>query len=383
MKNAIPIAIALMLAAAGTWYLLREEPVQAPAAGGGFGGSGGGFGGGPRDVPLVEAEAVERGVVYDTIEALGTATANESVTLTAKVTDTVRRVHFEDGDYVEEGAVLVELTNSEEEALLAEARANLDDAEAQLARVEGMAQRGLTSESELDVARSRAEASSARLDTIVARLSDRLIRAPFEGQLGFRDVSPGTLVTPGTAITTLDDISTIKLDFTIPETYLGAMHAGAEIRAQGASYPERDFEGTVRTVGTRIDPITRAVTVRAHLPNPDRLLRSGMLLTVNVATGQREALVIPEHAIYQVQSRAYVYVVDEDRVAFERQIEIGGRYFGVAEVVDGLEEGELIVTSGIVKLRDGARVRVSDDSGADSSSSGSGGRSAPGAGVGG
>lgn len=378
MKNAIPIVIALVLAGAGTWFLMRDEGMQAPA------GQAGAFGGGargPRDVPLVEVELVQTGEIYDAIEAVGTTAANESVTLTPKVTDTVRRVHFDDGDYVEAGAVLVELTNSEQEALLAEARANLDDAERQLARIEGLAERGLTSDQELDAARSHAAASQARLDTTVARLSDRLIRAPFEGVLGFREVSPGTLVSPTTPITTLDDISTIKLDFTVPETYLGAMASGAEIRAQSASYPNREFEGVVRTVGSRIDPVTRAVTVRAHLPNPDRLLRPGMLLTVNIVTGRREALVIPEHAIYQVQNRAFVYVVDDDRVAFERQIEIGARHFGIAEVAGGLEEGETIVTSGIVKLRDGTRVRFA--SGSEPGTSDAGPSSAPGRGAGG
>lgn len=361
MKNAIPIAIALVLAAGGSWYLMREPAVDgAPAGGGGARG--------PRDVPLVEAEPVRYGEVYDTIKALGTAAANESVTLTANVTDTVRRVHFEDGDFVEEGAVLVELTNAEEEALLAEARANLEDAQSRLARVEGLAERGLTSDSELDVARSTAAAAQARLDTVVARLSDRLIRAPFAGQLGFREVSPGTLVTQSTTVTTLDDISTIKLDFTVPETVLGALAPGAAIIARSASRPDHELEGTVRTIGTRVDPVTRAVTVRAHLPNSDRRLRPGMLLSVDIVTDRRRALVVSEHAVFQEQSTAYVYVVDDDNVAYERRIELGDRHFGYAEVVGGLEEGEVVVTSGIVKLRDGARVRFPDDSDEEGSS---------------
>jgi membrane fusion protein (multidrug efflux system) len=122
------------------------------------------------------------------------------------------------------------------------------------------------------------------------------------------------------------------------------------------SFPGREFVGTVRTVGSRVDPVTRAVTVRAHIENEDRALRPGMLLTVEIVTGERQALVVPEGAVFQVQNRAYVYLADGD-IARQQQIEIGGRRFGVVEVLGGLEDGDLIVVEGIVKLRDGARMR--------------------------
>jgi len=363
MKNALLIVLAFALGGGVVWYVTKEGGGNAgagtsfPAAAGG-GPPAGGFGGGRPQAqpPLVTVGRAKRDSIYDVVEALGTTQANESVTLTAKVTDTVRRVNFEDGDYVEAGAVLIELTNQEEEALLAEARANLDDAESQLRRLEDLSARGLTSASELDVARSRAGASRARLNSIVARLRDRLIQAPFSGLLGFRQVSPGTMLSPNTAITSIDDISIIKLDFTVPETFLGSMAPGAKIVAKSVSFPDRQFQGTVRTVGSRVDPVTRAITVRAHIDNKDRSLRPGMLLTVAVVTAERTALVVPEGSVFQVQNRAYVYVVDGDTV-HQRQIEVGGRRFGVVEVLSGLQDGEPIVVEGIVKLREGARVR--------------------------
>jgi membrane fusion protein (multidrug efflux system) len=280
----------------------------------------------------------------------------------------VRRVNFEDGQYVEAGTVLIELTNQEEEALLAEARANLDDAESQLRRLEDLSARGLTSASELDVARSRAGASRARLNSIMARLRDRLILAPFSGLLGFRQVSPGTLLTSNTPITSIDDIAVIKLDFTVPETFVGSMEPGARIVAKSVSFPDRKFEGTVRTVGSRVDPVTRAITVRAHIDNTDRALRPGMLLTVEVVTAERMALVVPEGSVFQVQNRAYVYRVDGDTV-HQQEIEVGGRRFGIVEVLGGLKEGDPIVTEGIIKLREGARVRYEGDEAAVSESS--------------
>jgi membrane fusion protein (multidrug efflux system) len=362
MKNLLLVVIAFVLGGGAVWYFTGGKHAAAPGAQSSFpqgGGRPGGFGGGAfgaSQPPLVTVARVKKDQVYDVVEALGTAQANESVSINAKVTDTVRRVNFEDGDYVKGGTVLVELTNQEEQASLDEARANLDDAQNELRRQQEIAQRGLGSARDLDTARSRAAANEARLNTVVARLKDRLIQAPFDGLLGFRQVSQGTMVSPSTLITTIDDISTIKLDFTVPETFLGSMVEGARVIARSASYPGRDFEGTVRTVGSRIDPTTRAVTVRAHIPNADRALRPGMLLTVQVVTTQHLALVVPEGSVFQIQNRAYVYTVDGN-VAHQRQIQVGGRRFGTVEVLDGLKEGDLIVTEGIVKLREGSPVR--------------------------
>ncbi len=319
---------------------------------------------------LVVTEPARMASLYDAVEALGTARANESLVLTAKVTDTVRRVNFEDGQYVEAGTVLIELTNEEEEALLAEARANLIDAENQQRRLENLSDRGLSAESELDIARSRTAASAARLDTVLARLRDRLILAPFSGVLGFREVSPGTLVTPTTAITTLDDISLIKLDFTVPETYLLIMEPGAAIFASSASWGDRVFEGVVRTVNSRVDPVTRAFVVRAHMANEDSALRPGMLLTVRVVTQERQALVVPESAVLQSGSRTYVYLVGADDVARQRDIEIASRQFGIVEVGAGIEVGDRVVTEGLIKLRDGAPVRYPAGRGGDGEVSG-------------
>jgi membrane fusion protein (multidrug efflux system) len=214
----------------------------------------------------------------------------------------------------------------------------------------------LTSASELDVARSRAGAQQARFNSIVARLRDRLILAPFSGVLGFRQVSPGTMLSPNTPITSIDDISIIKLDFTVPETAIGTMVPGAKVIAKSVSFPDREFDGTVRTVGSRVDPVTRAITVRAHIENVDRALRPGMLLTVAVVTAERTALVVPEGSVFQVQNRAYVYRVDGDTV-HQQQIDVGGRRFGIVEVLGGVQEGDPIVVEGIIKLREGARVR--------------------------
>jgi membrane fusion protein (multidrug efflux system) len=349
MKYVVPIVLVVALAGGAIWYVRGNSGAGGPQAGTR-----------PEALPLVVAKPVRRERLSDSVEAIGTAQANESVVITAKVTDTVRRVNFEDGDYVDAGTVLVELTNQEDEALLAEARANLQDAQSQLRRLEELSERGLTPAQDLDISQARALAYEARLNSIVARLKDRLIQAPFSGVLGFRNVSPGTLVTPSSTITTLDDISVIKLDFTVPETFLGAMQPGAPVSAHSASWADRQFEGEVRTIGSRVDPVTRAVVVRAHVPNEDRALRPGMLLTVRVVMAQREALVVPEGAVFELRDQVYVFRVDAEHVARQQAIEVGDRRFGLVEVLGGLVEGDLVVTEGTIKVRDGQPVRLAE-----------------------
>src|SRR5690606_19131515 len=129
-----------------------------------------------------------------------------------------------------------------------------------------------------------------------AQLSDRVITAPFDGVLGLRQVSPGSLVTPGTAIATLDDVSIIKLDFSVPETLIAALAPGQAVTALSAAFPGETFEGVLRTIDSRVDPVTRSVMARAELPNPERKLRPGMLLTVDVRRAPRQALALPELA---------------------------------------------------------------------------------------
>ena len=152
------------------------------------------------------------------------------------------------------------------------------------------------------------------------------------------------------ALTTLTEIAGSEL-----------LKANYTVLARAASYPGREFQGVVRSVGSRVDPVTRAIQVRAHVPNDDSALRPGMLLMVEVVMTERMALIVPENAVYQIQDRAYVYVVDDNLIARERLIETGDRRYGSVEVLSGLEAGERIVVEGIVKLRNGIAVRLTED----------------------
>jgi membrane fusion protein (multidrug efflux system) len=292
----------------------------------------------------------------DAIEALGTARANESVTLTAKVSETVRKIAFDSGEVVRAGDVIVDLSSGAQLAGLEEARAAFQEAERQLARSQELARTKIISESQLDTQRATRDAARARMDVVRAQLADRVITAPFDGVLGLRQVSPGSLVTPGTAIATLDDISVIKLDFQVPERFLAVLESGQSVTAKSGTYPSRNFEGVVKSVDSRVDPVTRSVTVRAEIPNPDRLLRPGMLMSVQVFLAAREALVVPEIAVVQVGTDSFVYRVKADRTVERAKVGLGSRRAGEVEITNGLAAGDRIVTEGTVKLREGALV---------------------------
>jgi len=311
---------------------------------------------------VVIVEPVRYAEIIDTIESIGTTNANESIVLTTKVTDTVNRVHFEDGDYVEAGKILVEMTNQEESALLAEAQSNLDEARRQLSRQQDLGSKGLSAISTIDEAVAKAQSAEARLNAITARMNDRLIRAPFSGLLGFRGISPGTLLTPNTPITTLDDISVIKLDFSIPEIYLGVIKPGFRILSRSDTWKDREFDGIINSIGSRIDPVTRAVPVRAVIDNQEALLRPGMLMTVRIITDERQALIIPESAFIQSGKDTYVFLAGVDGLAHIQLIRIGSRRTGYVEVVEGLKEGDPVIIEGGFKLKDNSPYRVDDSS---------------------
>lgn len=313
---------------------------------------------GESAVPVV-ARRVEAIEWQDSVEALGTAQANESVTITAKVADVVTQVAFEDGQEVQAGQLLVALSDRAEVAQLQEAEAALLEAERQFERTRELVEAGMLNRSALDQQQALRDAARARVEALRARLADRVITAPFSGRLGLRRVSPGSLVTPGTVITTLDDISRIKLDFSVPETFLAAVAVGQRIRARSAAFPDRNFEGIVRAVDSRVDPVTRTFVVRAELPNPEGLLKPGMLLVVALLGPPRRAIAVPELAVFQVGSRHYAFRIDEETMrAEQRELVLGGRRPGLVEVASGLAEGELVVVEGALRLRHGSRVAL-------------------------
>jgi membrane fusion protein (multidrug efflux system) len=329
------IVIFLLLAGATAWLVLGEKQTAERDRG-------------PRSVSVVTVPASERAFT-DIVEALGTARARESVTLTPRVSDTIRDVNFEDGQIVEKGHVLVVLEDDEERALVRETEANFREAERAYKRIENLVEQGNASPAALDTERRRLDEARFRVDAAQARLADQQIKAPFNGLLGLRQVSEGSLISPTTAITTIDAIDTIKLDFTVPERFIATLAPGQKVEAKVSAYPGRIFQGTVSTIDSRVDPITRSVLVRAEIPNKDSALRPGLLMTVQVINRTWQAIGIPEEAVVPTGGKDYVFIVDGDE-AVRREVELGLRRPGYVEVKSGVSAGERVVIQGTIRL---------------------------------
>jgi len=307
--------------------------------------------------PVIVSEVrVDRFV--DRVEALGTLKANESVSVTANVTETVSAIHFDDGQRVKAGQVLVEMTSAEEHALLEEGRVRAAEAERQYERVKSLVAQRSASESLLDERKRDLDTTRALLVAIESRLADRLVKAPFAGVLGLRNISPGALVEPGDLITTLDDDSVMKLDFAVPSIFLTALEPGLGIEARARAYGDHSFEGEIRSVDSRVDPVTRSIQVRALIPNPDRTLKPGVLMQVELLRNPRDALVVPESALLQQGRDHFVMLVGEGDKAERRQIQTGARRPGEVEVIEGLAVDDRVITHGNDKARPGQQVRV-------------------------
>jgi membrane fusion protein, multidrug efflux system len=236
-----------------------------------------------KDVPAtVTTTRVQPQPWQDSLQALGTAQARESVTITAKISDVVTRLAFDSGQRVRAGQLLADMNSRAQQADVAAAQAALRDAEQQQRRGAELAKAQLLARGQYDTLRANRDAAAASLQAKRAAVADRTIAAPFSGVLGLRQVSVGALVAPGTVITTLDDDSTIKLDFTLPEASLSSLAPGQSITAASDAWPGVSFDGRIADIDSRVDPQTRAVRVRAELPNPDAKLRPGMLLRVQV-----------------------------------------------------------------------------------------------------
>lgn len=290
------------------------------------------------------------------IEAVGTARANESVALTAKVTDTLSELKFDSGAVVREGDVIAALTDAQETAELEEALSSLREARLDFERAQDLLRRRVAAQARLDTARAALEQAEARVTGVKARLEDRLIVAPFDGVLGLRILSQGALVQPGDVVATLDDTSVIKVDFSVPEVFLGAISVGQTVDTRTPAFASETFPGEVASVDNRVDPATRTVTVRALIDNADGRLRAGMLLGVDLVQDRRDALSVPEAAVLRTQSTAYVFVVVDDgdgaMRAERRQITLGARRPGFIEAAEGLAAGERVVVDGVHRVRD-------------------------------
>lgn len=306
----------------------------------------------------VKTAPVIRETLNVEVTAVGTLRADETVIIRPEIAGRVATIHFKEGQTVSAGDPLVTLDQDEYKAQLAGSTAQVGLDESSYRRLQDLDRKNLTSQQNLDEARAKLDASRAQQELNRVRLDKTVIRAPFAGTVGLRLVSPGAYVKPGDDIANLESLGAMKLDFRVPETYLARLGVGQTLTARMDAYPDQGFEGTIYAIDPALDPETRTVLLRARLPNKGNKLRPGLFARVSLILERREnALVAPEQAIVPVGQKTFVYRVIDGK-AVMTPVKLGLRRPGQVEILEGLSAGDLVVTDGQLKIRDGAPVTV-------------------------
>ncbi|MBI3606472.1 MAG: efflux RND transporter periplasmic adaptor subunit [Nitrospirae bacterium] len=314
-------------------------------------------GGEMRGMP-VEAARVRVGAVTDEIAAVGSLSANESVVIRSEIPGRIASIDFVEGRTVKPGDALFRLDSAEAAAQVAQIEATLGLNRDNVERAKPLREAALISPQDFDQLAAKLKESEASLAVARERLNKTAIRAPFGGTLGLRQVSPGDYVQPGQALVNLEDVSTVKVDFRVPEARLGHLAVRQPVTVRVDAFPAGTFTGMIEALDPHLDTATRTVIVRARIPNPQGALLPGMFARVAVVVADRpNAVLIPEQAVVPVGDDAFVFRVVEGKAVIVKVV-IGRRKDGEAEIVSGLSPEDVVVTGGQMKIRDGAPVTV-------------------------
>lgn len=306
----------------------------------------------------VEVIEVQREPISDIIDLVGQLEAEESVLLKTETEGIVDTIGFEDGDEVEKGHVLFHLRDGEQRAKLREAEAQTTLAEDEYKRAKALAAQRTVSQSELDRATAEVEAARARRDLAQVALDRMTIRAPFDGVIGARQVSPGDRVSKNTGLVRVDAIKRLRLAFAVPEIAVTVMRVGSPVQIAVAPWPNEQFGGEVYFVAPTLDPTNRRLLLKAWVPNPDRRLRPGLFANVRLEVAHRpDALVVPEAAVAYDAEGAFVWRLRDDHTAERAAVDLGVRRDGKVEVRKGVATGQRVVAAGTHKVAPGMTLR--------------------------
>ena len=309
---------------------------------------------------VVVAEVISKRVV-ESLSRVADVQANEMIEIQTEADGFVREILFEEGQRVEKGQLLVRLDDTKFATALAQSEANFQLSKANFDRSKQLFADKLISQQEFDQAAATYQANQANLEYARRLLEDARIVAPFDGIMSSRNVSPGQFITKNTIVSWLIDLDPAKIEFQLPERYLGQVRTNQEINMTVAAYPSRTFTGRVFFVSPYVDPTNRTALVKASISNPDYALKPGMFASLDLTLTVRESsLVIPESAITQILPNAegLVFAVDANNMAQSRKIKTGVRLVGEIEVLEGLAAGDKVIVEGLQKVIPGAPVRI-------------------------
>jgi len=318
----------------------------------------------------ITAHKVKTDTWVDQVPAIGSFRAVNGTTIPAQIDGEIIEIQFRNGDLVEKGQVLFVLEDSVERAERERLAAALEIAESEAERLRPLRERQQVSESELQRQQNQVAQARAALAMQDAMLARKRIRAPFDGVIGLRLVNLGEYVTPGTPLVSLQSFDPIFLNFTLPENYLAGIERGQALTAVVDAYPDKRFEGEITATEPSVRESTRTIEIQAEFNNPEHLLRAGMFARVQIQTGEpRDVKMIPRTAIQFNPFGNIVFVIeekdgqegDDQLVVQQRLIRTGKERGDMVEILEGLEVGERVASSGLLKLRNDAPVKINED----------------------
>ena len=337
-----------VIGAAGLCAGCRKSPAAAAGPAGGF------------VVQAVVVPAREQPVA-ESLALVGSLAANEMVELKAESEGTIQEIRFQEGQRVNTGDPLVLLDETKFAAAAAEAEANFKVSESNFERAKKLYNDKLISKQEIDQNSASFQAARAAFDLKKRLLKDARITAPFSGVVSARRISPGQVIDKNTLLTILVDLDPVKVEFNVPERFIGQLKIGQKILVKLVAYPGRSFEGEVYFIAPYVDDVQRTALLKAKIPNPNNELKPGMFASLDLTLQIKDrAIVIPESAVLSSGDRTMVYIVDQQETAQVRPVRLGIRQAGMVEILSGLAAGELVVAEGIQKVRPGGKVKAAE-----------------------
>ena len=312
-----------------------------------------------KTLPQVKVQKVEKIKYAEELNLIGSINANESVKITAVVSEKIKSIKFEEGSYIDENDILIELENNEEQAILKQVDAELEESTANYERAKKLLSEGNASQSMIDKKFMEKKKLEGKFQEIQAKLNDLIIKAPFNGIIGTKNYSNGSFINPGDVITSLYDISKVKVEIYIPEIYVSEIYKKQFFIATLPSINNTSFKGEVYAINPSIDKETRTFKVIGIIQeNNNYSLKPGMMANIELKLRSREIFIVPEGAIIPEDEKSFLYILEENNVLKKRQVVTGKRNDGSIEIIEGIDQSDQIVYEGTNKIRNGSEVSV-------------------------
>ena len=325
----------------------------------------------PMPVATVTSAPVKEEDWAPMLSAVGTVSAVQGAMVSTELGGTVSEIMFQNGGVAKKGDVIVKLDASQEEALLRSAEAEAELARTDLERTRGLASQNVVSKAELDAAESKFRRLTAVVDQMRSNIRKKTIVAPFDGELGIRQVNVGQMINAGQQVVLLQSLDPVYVDFALPQQHLQNLSTGLEAHVRTDALPEREFVGKLTAINSAVDTVTRNVTLQATLENPDHALRPGMFIKIDIVLPEKhKSLVIPGSAISYAPYGDSVFVIEkqkdnktgkESQVLRQQFVRVGEARGDFVSITTGLKAGETVVGTGVFKLRNGMAVAINND----------------------